>query len=318
MNISNYIVGLAVLLSLAACGGNKKEQEAAEKAKTDSLSRPENVALVSAIAKVEPANGLIELSAEEAGVVTEVYKQEGDTVKKGQAIFRLENQSEALDVTAARQQIATQKATAAANAADIRQYEASLREKEEDLAVTRRLAETGADTRQNVSLKQRERDVILANLAAAKARYQASRAEVTSLNTKLSQSKLTAQNRVVTAKEDGVLVSLIAKKGVAVNALTPYGTLAPKGDLVLHGEIDEMFADRVQIGQPVTVYYVGNKSAIAEGKVSYLASILDSKSLFYETTGETSDRRVRRFKVTLTSPQSLLINAKVECKIKIK
>lgn len=312
------LLAIAVILVLSSCGGKKKEVEAQESERMDSLSRPENVSIVSAIAKVESVNGLVELSAEVSGIVLENYKKEGDSVKKGDPIFKLDKKNQIIEIELATQQIITQQSNVDADKYDINQYKAALREKEQDLRITEKLAETGADTRQNVAIKQKEKEVILANLQSSKSRLQGSLSQLKELKTKLRQSELNANNRVVNAKENGTLVSFDAKIGTAITAFTPFATLATNDDPGLHGEIDEMFADRVKIGQEVEINYVGNKTTIAKGKIVYLSPILNNKSLFYEKTGETTDRRVRKFKAILTTPQKLLINAKVECKIKIQ
>ncbi len=313
----HYISALTLLFLLTACGGSDKKPAEAEQ-RTDSLSRPGNIRIVAAIAKVEPSSGFVDLAAEVSGIVVELYKKEGDKVKKGDPLFRLEEDNQALEAALARQEIVTQQSRIDANRADIKQYEASLREKEQDLAITKRLAATGADTRQNVSAKENERQTIVANLESARAQLNVALSELTALKNRLSQAQLNAKNRVVTAKQDGTLVDFDVKTGSAINALEPFARLVAAGELVLHGEIDEMFADRVKIGQALEVNYVGSSDVIARGEVTYLSLMLENKSLFYEKTGETTDRRVRRFKASVASENPLLINAKVECKINVR
>ncbi len=315
--VKRSLVLLGTIALLSACGGSK-EEAAGEQQRMDSLSRPENISVVAAIARVEPANGFVDLSADVSGIIVELYKKEGDSVKKGDVLFKLDNKNEDLQVSGVRQEINAQKARVAADKADIRQFEVNLKEKEEDLAITERLAATGADTRENLRAKQKEREVILANLQSARARLQTSESELKKLQTQLEQTELTEKNRYVTAKESGVLVSMDAKPGGAISAYTPFGKLAPAGELVLHGEIDEMFAARVKTGMAVEVNYIGNSNRIATGTVIYVSPILENKSLFYESAGETSDRRVRLFKASFNSSEPLLINAKVECNIKMQ
>lgn len=309
---------IALALMLISCGKSEEEISAEEQARLDSLNSLDNVRMVAAVAKVEPAEGFIELSTEISGIVVEILKDEGDSVGEGELILRLDAEEEDLQLTTARQGIQTQQSRVAVAEADVRQYEANLKEKEEDLAVTSRLAATGADTRQNVTIKQKELEIIRANLDAAKAQLEVGRSELASLRTELAQSELTSDRRSVTAKASGVLVSLDAKVGTGINAFTPFATLAPDDGLVLHGEIDERFAGLVSVGQNLEVNYIGSQKVIAEGKVTYLSPILDNKSLFYEKSGEISDRRVRLFKATFTAQEPLLINARVECKIKIQ
>ena len=312
------VPAIVLALMLVACGKREEEISAEEQARLDSLTSLDNVRLVAAIAKVEPAEGFIELSTEISGIVVELLKHEGDSVREGEQILRLDAEEEDLQLTSARQDIQTQQSRVAAAEADVRQYEVSLREKEEDLAVTSRLAASGADTRQNVAIKQKELEVIRANLDAAQAQLEVGRRELVSLRTQLAQSELTSDRRSITAKASGVLVSLDAKVGTGINAFTPFATLAPEGGVVLHGEIDERFASLVKVGQRVEVNYIGSGEVIAQGEVTYLSPILDNKSLFYDRSGETSDRQVRLFKASFTADEPLLINAKVECKIQIR
>ncbi|WP_432710661.1 HlyD family secretion protein [Pedobacter sp.] len=311
-----YFIYLCALF-LMACGGDKKAAEQAAAEKRDSLSRPENVNRVSAIAKVEPEAGLVELSAPQSGIVAAIYKKAGDSVRKGEPIIKIDLQNDQLATEIVAKQILTQQARAAADAANVRQYQASLKEKQAELQVTEKLVATGADTRQNLNVQQKELEVIQANLQAAKSQAAASRAEIATLKKQQQQAQINAGNELVRAKQDGVLVSMDAKVGAAVTALTPFATFAPAGDLILHGEIDEMFASRVKVGQQVTVNYVGSQDIIATGRVSYLSPILSNKSLFYDEPGEASDRRVRVFKVALDKDNGLLVNAKVECNIQI-
>lgn len=317
MRRSPVFLALAALCLMTACGGSDKKRELNER-NIDSLSRPENITIVAAIAKVEPESGFIDLAAEVSGIVAEIYKKEGDKVKEGEALFRLDEQDQALEVASARQDVVSQQSRIEAGRADVRQYEASLKEKEEDLAITKRLAATGADTRQNLATKEKETETVRANLQSARAQLNVALSDLEALKHKLSQAQRNAKNRVVRAKQDGTLVSFGVKTGSAVNALEPFGQLASTDALVLHGEIDEMFADRVSVGQSVAVNYVGSSEIIGRGEITYLSQILENKSLFYEKTGETTDRRVRRFKASIASGNPLLINAKVECKIKVE
>ncbi|WP_432713602.1 HlyD family secretion protein [Pedobacter sp.] len=310
-----FTLGIAALFMLFSCGGQKKEAEKARLAQQDSLSRPENVKTIAAIAKVEPLDGLVDISSSKSGIVTAVYKNAGDSVKKGDLLVKIDDQEQVLAVGVAEKQVLAQQSRAAADQADVLQYLASLKEKEQDLVVTERLAATGADTRQNVAIKRKEKEVILANLQSARSRAKASVAETATLRQQLQQSKLTLKDQRIIARQKGTLVDMDAKVGSAISALTPFASFAAYGTLVLHGEVDEMFASRIRLGQKVVVSQVGSKAKIASGEIFYVSPILENKSLFYEKAGETSDRRVRRFKVKLDNHQSLLINERVECTI---
>lgn len=303
---------------LASCNGNKQEKEAQNQARLDSLSRPENVTTVSAIAKVAPASGLVELSSSVGGNIIAIKKSDGDSVKKGETILLLDAEDERLSADVIRREIITQQSETAADQASIEQFIAELEEKERDLAVSEHLVISGADTRQNVAIKKKEREVILANLQSARNKTKASRSQIQTLRTQLDQAQTSSGNKTIKAMQDGIITSMYAKIGSSIQAYESFATLAPAGKLVLHGEIDEMFASRVALGQTVTIRYIGGKNTIGQGRVTYLSPVLSDKSILYETTAEAQDRRVREFKVGYESTDPLLINHKVECIIQVK
>lgn len=302
---------------LASCAGSKQQNQEQEKAMLDSLARPENVSVVSAIAKVEPQSGLIDLSSSVGGNIVAIKKAEGDTVKKGEVILLLDAKEELLSGDVIKREIVTQRSQAAADEANVKQFIAELREKESDLLISERLVLSGAETRQNVAEKQKEREVILANLQSARNKAKASRSQILTLETQLRQSQVISGNKTIRAQQDGIITRMDAKPGASIQAFEPFATLAPKGKLILHGEIDEMFANRVALGQTVIIRYIGAKDTIGQGRVTYLSPVLSDKSILYETTAEAQDRRVREFKVEFNSASPLLINNKVECSIQV-
>ena len=77
MRLDRAVPAIVLALMLVACGKPEEEISAEEQARLDSLTSLDNVRLVAAIAKVEPAEGFIELSTEISGIVVELLKQEG-------------------------------------------------------------------------------------------------------------------------------------------------------------------------------------------------------------------------------------------------
>lgn len=312
-----YIVSLSGIFLLASCSGGKQKKEEQEKVMLDSLARPENVSVVSAIAKVAPQAGLINLSSSVGGNIVAVKNAEGDTVKKGDVILLLDAEDERRSGDVIKREIITQRSQAAAEEASVEQYVAELQEKERDLAISERLVLTGAETRQNISEKKKEREVILANLKSARNKATASRSQIQTLQTQLNQSQAASGNKTIIAQQEGIITSMDAKVGSSIQAFESFATLAPRGKLILHGEIDEMFANRVALGQTAIIRYIGGKDTIGKGTVTYLSPVLSDKSILYETTAEAQDRRVREFKVEYESADPLLINQKVECIIQV-
>ena len=315
MNIK-LLFALSLLLFLASCG-NKKAEERAEKIKEESLTIPQNITVVSAIGKIEPEEGLVSVSSEKGGIVLKVLKGSGDSVSRGEAILLLKAEAENLNEDVIQNQIRVQQIRAEADFSTIAQYEAQLDEKARDLAISEKLVKSGADTRQNVETKRKDLEVILANLNTAKKNTAASKADIAVLQAQLREARTSTSDMTVRATQKGILVGMDAKPGGAITALTPFATLAPAGRIVVHGEVDEMFASRITLGNLVTVMSPGAKNILAQGKIIFLSPILNDKSIFYEVAGEQVDRRVRRFKAELEKPEGLLINQKVQCDIKV-
>ena len=310
------LIGLVFLLIFNSCG-NKEAEERAEKIKAESLSIPQNISNVSAIGKIEPEQGLVALSSEKGGVVVQVLKNAGDSVLKGDVILILKASAETVNEDVVKSQIKKQKFQAQADFASIAQFKAQLDEKNNELSVSERLVKTGAETAQNIQILRKDLKVINSNLATAQKNYAASSAEIGVLQSQLKEAVSATSDMSVRAQQDGILVAMNAKPGAAVAALSAFGALAATGKMVVHGEIDEMFASKVKMGDYVKITVPGTNTATAEGKISFLSPILDDKSIFYELSGEQMDRRIRSFKVELTKSDGLLINQKVQCDIKV-
>ena len=119
-----------------------------------------------------------------------------------------------------------------------------------------------------------------------------------------------------------MLISFIselnAEVGQSVISNDNLGTMVENHHYLIEAEVDELFADSVQVGQIVEMNMVGKTAVISKGKIIYVSPTLVNKSILFETANEAEDRRVRRIKIEPDNSSNLLINAKVECRIKIK
>jgi len=105
--------------------------------------------------------------------------------------------------------------------------------------------------------------------------------------------------------------------GDYITAGQKIGQFAPDGDLVAVTEVDELYADKIKLGMKAEVISQLDGQKIADGEVIFMADFLKKKSLFSdENTVE--DRRVRTVKVRLSQSSKAIINARVDCIIKLK
>lgn len=306
--LSAVVIGL-----FTACGNNENQQES----QADTVARPLEVSQVVGIGKVEPQSGLIDLAIDQAGVIAKVHKKEGDSVRRGEVILEIDAeemrlQTENLEIQLRRQQELTAQAMS-----NEKQLEAEVRKAQTELQASRELAGYGAETVQNVQALETELEVLKAQLQGAKNATQSNRLAGREIANQIEQSTVNSSGYSLRAGRDGVLVSLNAEQGDAVEAFAVLGQLAADEDRIVHGEADELFAHKLKEGQRVRIVKEGSDQKIADGEIVYLSPILHDKSIFYDKPGEVSDRRVRRFKVGFSQQAKVLINTKVECIIQL-
>lgn len=293
----------------AGCGNSESQPES----QSDTKARPIEVTQVVGIGKVEPRSGLRELAIDQAGIVSEVFKAEGDSVKKGDLILSVDSDQIGLQTENLQIQLKRQNELTAQALASERQLAAELRMAESEWQTSRELAMDGAETEQNVQALAKDVEVLRAQYQGAKNVTRSNQLAGREITNQIEQNKTNIRAYSLIASDDGLLVSLDAEKGRAVEAFSTLGQLASDEERVIHGEVDELFADRIKIGDKVTIVKEGSDQQIADGEIIFLSPILQDKSIFYDKPGEVSDRRVRRFKVGFSQDTSILINTKVEC-----
>ncbi len=311
-----YLPFLVLFILLFSC--NSKNEQATGTRGKDTLTVPKKVQKVVGIGKIEPLNGLVNLASDAGGIVYSINRQAGDTVKKGTLILTLKQREADLEVQQLKDQIATQQQQLESDKIAVRQYKIQLQNKEQTLKTSKKLAETGAETRENVENLITDKKVLEVQLAQSQKVVSIDHSKIKTLQTQLQSAEHKLKEKTIRAPSDGVILNMNAQIGSAIEPLTSFATFAPAGPRVVHGEADEMFANKLRIGQQAKVHYIGDAHTITTGEIIYLSPELSNKSLFTDAPGEKQDRRVRRFKVLLDHPDNLLLNSKVECIIYLK
>ncbi len=314
MNYRKHISIITLLAALSA-GCNNKQQSANETAKNTAISK-EQVTEIVGVGKVEPENGIVNLASADAGIVKEVYKTKGEKVKKGEAVLKLDDDLAQEKIQQTLTQTATQHTQVELEQRAIGELDYKITNKKALLERTEQLVKSGAETKQYLDDTRTELNVLLNNLEQKKLAVAVAKNKLAELERQLIIIKTEANKKMVSVPANGTLLSISAKVGEALSANQSYAEFAADGPVVVRAEIDELFADKVQIGQAAEIRYVGATTTLAHGRVSYLAAYLKKKSLFAEKTDDKEDRRVREITITLDNDANLLLNAKVECIIK--
>lgn len=314
MNYRKHI-SIITLLAALATGCNNKQQSANETAKNTAISK-EQVNEIVGVGKVEPENGIVNLASADAGIVKEVYKTKGEKVKKGDAVLKLDDDLAQEKIQQTITQTTTQHTQIELEQRAIGELDYKITNKKALLERTEQLAKSGAETMQYLDDTRTELNVLLNNLEQKKLVVAVAKNKLAELERQLIIIKTEANKKMVSVPANGTLLSISAKVGEALSANQWYAEFAADGPVVVRAEIDELFADKVQIGQAAEIRYVGATTTLTHGRVSYLAAYLKKKSLFAEKTDDKEDRRVREITITLDNDANLLLNAKVECIIK--
>ncbi len=316
MNIKVYLFIIPFIIT--ACSGSKENKE-----KSELVSHSVNTAIVDVsevvgVGKVEPEKEIISLAAATGGVVKEIYRKDGDSIKKDEPLVRLDDELELIRVLQLRSQYNSQKSQEEIDKLNLRESEARLANKKKLLQSVRILESKGAETAQTLDDLETEvtslsltveKNSAFVNLSASRLREQAEQ---------LRYAEAEASKKILRSPYNGLLLETHIEKGSAVNQFEKYAEVAPSGPMTVRTEIDELFAGRLSKGLDAEIRFIGSDSIVARGKVIFLSPYLKKKSLFSQKANEQEDRLVRELKIKLEGDNRLILNSKVESVIKLK
>jgi multidrug resistance efflux pump len=261
-----------------------------------------------------PREGVAEIRPQVEGTVVEVRAREGDHVRKGQILARIDSptaQAQLRRRESERDAIADEliALTANANDSERRSVEAQLQaartESHAAEAKAGRLeallaSGTGSDAaaeqaRLTAEQTRQQYESLLATsdwtlkykrpseVRAARDRLAAAEAEV-------DTARLVASRGDVTSPIDGLIMARHVNLGDAIvagsAASPPMFEIGDGSALSLRAEIDEIDAKRVRAGLPVQVYEIGGDVPVAEGEIGRIGARLERRTIGYSDPRE--------------------------------
>lgn len=306
--ITNKLFAISLLL-LISCGKEIKEN-------------PEEISItineIVGIGKVIPKDGIVLLSVDQPKKITKLNYRLGDTIAKGSVIFETEAQNELLAIKENQAVLQADQAALKVLGTEVKQEEIKLKDAISQWNLSKRLALKNAETKEK--LREDSIVVVLQKQVLQQKRHNlnAQKKGLSQKEIQIQRSELAFNQQQFIAPQDGVLTLLDVTIGETLSPNTVFGELATLSELVIEGEIDELYAHKIKLGQKVSIALVGQNENIGRGTIAFVGADLQNKSILYETIGEGMDRRVRRFTVKLDDTNSsLFINQKVECKIEL-
>ena len=308
IQMKQQIGWLSAILLLTACGNGKES--------TAPAAEPLAVTQVVGIGKVIPQGGVVELAAPASGIVEERFFNAGDKIAAGDLILVLEKNEETLSLQESDAGIATQQLQVESARLALEQERIALDDLRRRHLDAVELLRVGAVTGEEVRRLQNDLDQGTEQLKKVENDYRLQQSRLREMQTARAARENDLSQRSFRAPSGGTLLTLTPRAGEAVTMHQPYGRIAPERPLMVTAEIDELFADRLAVGQRCTIHLPGDSNVAATGSVTRLSPDLKRKSLFSDSGSDLEDRRIREIEVSLDEvPRTLFIESKVECRV---
>lgn len=275
---------IALLVVLVAVGGivysgqarTRKAEAAAAAAKT----APPSPYIAVANGKADVEGGLIQVAARTAGVVREVYVHEGDSVTRGQALARLEDDQQRLNAQRA--------------LAELNQAKAQIAMTEVALATARREHDRLNALSASNFVAGQKLDQAADAIRQADAGLSAQRAAVATAQARLAQANYELELTVIRAPADGRIVRRQANPGAGASTLNVSNMfdLEPAGGRIVRAEVAELALPSVSVGQTVQLSAEGDPSKVYSGRVVRRAGMFGARKLQSDDPTERADDRV--------------------------
>ncbi len=301
-------IGFFSILLFVACG-NKKENTAPVEVK------PANVAV--GIGKITPQGGVSNLASPVAGIVAEIGVTTGTKVKSGDLLLTIDNTDASLALSEINSRLSTQQKSIQSAKLLKEQGLIRLQEKERKLNDARELLAAGAVTGESVRTLQNDYDLEKQSQEKLQNDILLQEAQLREIASLKSMRAEDLNRTSLRAPMDGIVLDVLPKKGEAINRYETYVVLAPDAPLIVQAEIDEMFSNRLALGQSCEIRISGNAQPVAQGKILSISPDLKKKSLFSDSGQDLQDRRIREIEISIDNDANLLIDTKVECIVQL-
>jgi HlyD family secretion protein len=317
---SQIIIALITASLLSACSKNNEAEKAKQEAfKADSLKKAKTTNdRVFGVARIEPEDGIMNVTAGTSGKILGVLIKENQDVQKGEPLLNIEVAIENAQLVQAQSKINAQNATIGANKASIEALRVSLSNARDTYERNLKLYEAKAQTKQVLDDSKASMDKLEKDIETLKANLEQSNSRVGELQADINYFKTVVNQKKVVAPVSGKILSLPIKTGEYVSNATKIAEFAPAGAYIAKTEVDEIFADRIQLGQKAYIFSQVTGDTLASGTVSFAAEYLKAKSLFKDQSAEQEDRRVREVHIRLEGGKKPLIGSRIDCLILLK
>jgi len=329
------LIGILVLMLIAAgvVASVRYNRRGVVTVQTGKVIRQDLTSIVTSSGEIKPRN-YINIGAEFSGQLTEILVKEGDTVRKGQLVARIDEAQSNADVLAQRAALSSAEADASASEAGYKAGEenvnalqatlerakADLTRYQEDFKRGQELFKQGLIARQEFDQRKAAFDVQQAavseanlRIVQAKAQLAQLKAQQTASQRKIAQNEanLTRVNDIlrkhnVVAPIDGLVTYLPVRTGETVvpgiqnSAASTIMTIADMSIVTAEVKVDESDIVNIKLDQPteITIDAIPNKTFTGHVIEIGNTAILRSTGLA-ASQSSTSSQEAKDFKVVI-------------------
>lgn len=311
------LIWLFSAICLISCNkGDEKTQAEAAKANSTKVSTTNDRIL--GVARIEPQDGIVTFTAGTNGKILAVMMDENQQVKAGQPLLNIELALEKAQLAQAESKIGTQQAAITAAKATIAALRVGQQNAQDIYNRNLQLFEGKAQTKEVLDNSKASLDRYIKDIETADANLNQAMARIKELNADIAYFRTLVNQKKIPSPLSGKILNVLVKTGEYVTNASQIAEFAPEGPLIAKTEVDELYAEKVQLGQKATIRSQTTGEVLAEGIVSFAADYLKQKSLFKDQSTEQEDRRVREVHVKLTAGKMPLIGSRVDCMILLK
>jgi multidrug resistance efflux pump len=312
---------MIILLTLATSCGDQSEQTTAEPENrpVKQLKKEDVTTEVVALGRVVPEAKIVSIFPEVSGILQQVDVAMGDEVQAGKVLFELDHELQSAQLKQARASIHTQEKATAIVEGQIKKARTNLDYQQREFDRLQSGFDKDVVTKQDLDKQQNLLEQARDDLQLQQAQLANAEARLEELRTNVQVVQAQLDDYFIRALNDGQMLSVELPAGSFVTTNTLLGKFAPASPKDVEAEVDELFAELVEKGQPAYIRPQGKSDTLALAEVVAVAPFLDKKSIFSDEVGSLEDRRVRKVNVRITRElEPLLIGSRVECVIKVQ
>lgn len=307
---TRFAIGVVVFAAIVSC--NQK----------DKTAHPEYRAMTEAVyaSGVIMPRGEYKLYSMADGVIAERMVNEGDLVKAGEPLFRIDNEEQAARLAAARDVYRTAQANYGETSPALAEALAALRSQESKYATdsahyarVRELFAANAATQSDYDRAKLSAQVAQNELAAARQRYERTKRQLfIELQNAESQFKVSAKqnaNTLIRSLSSGMAYEIYKQQGEAVRRNDALALIGSPDETYIKLSVDELDVRKIKLGQEIIVKIDVYQDQMFKARIEKIYPMLNRQDQSFRVDAAFTERLPDRF-VGVTAEANIIINRK--------